>query len=51
MQDELNEFKGYNLWTLVPRPEKKTIIDTRQVFRNKMDEDKILIRNKARLVA
>ena len=51
MQDELNEFKRHNVWTLVPRPQGKTIIGTRWVFRNKVDEDGIVTRNKARLVA
>ncbi|KAI3735422.1 hypothetical protein L6452_14918 [Arctium lappa] len=36
---------------LVPKPEGKTITDTKWVFKNKKDEDGIIIRNKARLVA
>ena len=51
MQDELNEFKRHNVWTLVPRPSDKTIVGTRWVFRNKRDTEGIIIRNKARLVA
>ena len=51
MQDELNEFECHRVWTLVPRPEGKTIIGTCWVFRNKMDEDGIVIINKERLVA
>ena len=51
MQDELAEFERHNVWTLVPRPPGKTIIGTRWVYRNKKDEDGIVIRNKARLVA
>ncbi|KAI3523650.1 hypothetical protein L1887_01930 [Cichorium endivia] len=51
MQDELHEFERHKVWTLVPLPPGKTIIGTRWVFRNKMDEDGIVIRNKARLVA
>ncbi|KAL4573803.1 hypothetical protein LXL04_020621 [Taraxacum kok-saghyz] len=51
MQDELLEFKRHNIWTLVPRPNGKTIIGTRWVYRNKEDKDGIIIRNKARLVA
>ncbi|KAI3770843.1 hypothetical protein L6452_01990 [Arctium lappa] len=36
---------------LVPRPEGKSIIGTKWVFKNKKDEDGIVTRNKARLVA
>ena len=51
MQDELNQFKRNNVWTLVDRPSNTSIIGTKWVFRNKLDENGIVIRNKARLVA
>ena len=51
MQDELNQFEQQQVWKLVPRPKNKSVIGTRWVFRNKLDEDGIVIRNKARLVA
>ena len=51
MQDELNQFERQKVWKLVPRPKDKSVIGTRWVFRNKLDEDGIVIRNKARLVA
>ena len=51
MQEELVQFERNNVWTLVPVPDGKTIIGTRWVFRNKIDEDGVVIRNKARLVA
>nr|GEV38728.1 retrovirus-related Pol polyprotein from transposon TNT 1-94 [Tanacetum cinerariifolium] len=35
---------------LVPRPEGKTIIKTKWIFKNKKDESSLVIRNKARLV-
>jgi hypothetical protein len=35
---------------LVPRPKNKNVIDTKWVFRNKLNEDGQVIRNKARLV-
>lgn len=50
MQYELNEFEHHRVWTLVPRPQGKPIIGTRWVFRNKIDEEGIVTRNKARLV-
>nr|GEU32351.1 retrovirus-related Pol polyprotein from transposon TNT 1-94 [Tanacetum cinerariifolium] len=51
MQDELNQFARNKVWTLVPAPYGKTIIGSRWIFRNKRDETKIVIKNKARLVA
>jgi hypothetical protein len=51
MQEELNKFVRNDVWTLVPQPKSQTIIGTKWVFRNKMDENGIVSRNKARLVA
>jgi hypothetical protein len=51
MQEELNQFVRNDVWTLVPQPKSQTIIGTKWVFRNKMDENGIVYRNKARLVA
>ena len=51
MQEELEEFKRNNVWKLVPKPRNKTIIGTRWVFRNKLDDSGNIVRNKARLVA
>ncbi|KAJ9540465.1 hypothetical protein OSB04_026971 [Centaurea solstitialis] len=51
MQEELLEFIRNNVWRLVPRPARKTIIDTKWLFRNKCDETGVVVRNKARLVA
>jgi hypothetical protein len=50
MQEELNNFKRNQVWTLVERPE-TNMIGTKWVFRNKQDENGVVIRNKARLVA
>ncbi|KAK2364610.1 cysteine-rich RECEPTOR kinase [Trifolium repens] len=51
MQEELNQFKRNDVWDLVPPPPSHQVIGTRWVFRNKLDENGIIIRNKARLVA
>nr|GEU87021.1 integrase, catalytic region, zinc finger, CCHC-type, peptidase aspartic, catalytic [Tanacetum cinerariifolium] len=51
MQDELDQFARPKVWRLVPRPEGKTIIKTKWIFKNKKDESSLVIRNKARLVA
>jgi hypothetical protein len=37
MQEELNNFKRNEVWSLVPRP-KQNIVGTKWVFRNKQDE-------------
>ncbi|KAJ9555814.1 hypothetical protein OSB04_010428 [Centaurea solstitialis] len=51
MQEELAEFIRNNVWLLVPRPRKRTIIGSKWIFRNKLDEIGTIIRNKARLMA
>ncbi|XP_070031955.1 uncharacterized protein [Nicotiana tomentosiformis] len=50
MQDELNKFERSHVWHLVPRPKDKSVIGTKWVFINKLDEDGTVTRNKARLV-
>ncbi|GJV11425.1 retrovirus-related pol polyprotein from transposon TNT 1-94 [Tanacetum coccineum] len=51
MQEELNQFIANDIWDLVPQPKNMTIIGTKWVFRNKLDENGVVSRNKARLVA
>ena len=51
MQKELNQFERNEVWELVPRPNDQSVIGTKWVYRNKMDENGIIIINKARLVA
>nr|GEU32961.1 retrovirus-related Pol polyprotein from transposon TNT 1-94 [Tanacetum cinerariifolium] len=51
MQEELLQFKLQEVWTLVDLPNRKRAICTKWVFKNKMDERRIMIRNKAKLVA
>ena len=51
IQDELLQFERNRVWTLVPLGEGKIPIEIKWVFRNKKDEDSIVVRNKARLVA
>jgi hypothetical protein len=50
MQEELNNFKRNEVWSLMPRP-KQNVVGTKWVFRNKQDEHVVVKRNKARLVA
>nr|GEY42909.1 retrovirus-related Pol polyprotein from transposon TNT 1-94 [Tanacetum cinerariifolium] len=51
MQEELDQFTRLKVWRLVPRPEGKSVIKTKWIFKNKKDESSLVIRNKARLVA
>nr|GFA85354.1 hypothetical protein [Tanacetum cinerariifolium] len=51
MQKELDQFSRLKVWRLVPRPEGKSVIKTKWIFKNKKDESSLVIRNKARLVA
>ncbi|XP_073153957.1 uncharacterized protein [Henckelia pumila] len=51
MQEELNQFTRNAVWDLVQRPTHQSFIGTRWVFRNKLNEEGTVVRNKARLVA
>ena len=51
MHEELNNFTRNQVCDLVERPKDHNVIGTKWVFRNKQDQDEIVIRNKARLVA
>ena len=50
MQEELNQFERSDVWELVPRYSDQSVIGTKWVFRNKIDEHEVIMRNKARLV-
>ena len=50
-EEELNQFKQSNTWQLVERPLKNQVTGTKWVFKNRLDEHGVIIRNKVRLVA
>ena len=50
MQEEVNQFQRNDVWDLVPKPKQKNIIGTKWVFRNKLNEQGEVVRNKARLI-
>ena len=50
MKEETEKIEKNKTWTLVPRPADKNVIGTKWVFRNKLDENGEITRNKARLV-
>ena len=39
MHDELHQFLRNDVWTFIPRPEGVTIIGTKWIFHNKIDEE------------
>ena len=51
MHQELHQFVRNDVWELVPRPKDTHVIGTKWIFKNKMDEDGEVVRNKSRLVA
>jgi len=51
MQEELNQFSRNDVWSLVSKTNKMNVIGTKWVFKNKMDEQGIIVRNKSRSVA
>ncbi|CAM8882915.1 unnamed protein product [Rhodiola kirilowii] len=50
MQDELHQFERNKVWRLVPRPEKRKVIGTRWILKNKLNSKGEVVRNKARFV-
>ena len=50
MNKELDRIQKNETWELVPRPANKNIIGTKWIFKNKLNENGKVIRNKARLV-
>ena len=51
MQDELGQFKRSEVWDLTPRPAESNVVGTKWIFKNKINEDGLVVRNKARLAA
>jgi hypothetical protein len=50
MDKELDQIDKNDIWELVPRPKNKNVIDTKWLFRNKLNEYRQVTRNKNRLV-
>lgn len=52
MHEELYNFERNKVWKLVDKPKEcRNVIGTKWIFKNKQDENGIVVRNKARLVA
>ena len=50
MNEELYQIEKNNTWELVPRLANKNVIGSKWVFKNKMNEQGQIVRNKAQLV-
>nr|GFA36342.1 retrovirus-related Pol polyprotein from transposon TNT 1-94 [Tanacetum cinerariifolium] len=50
MQEELLQFKRFDVWVLVPTPDNISPLTLKWLFKNKHDEEQMVIRNKSRLV-
>lgn len=50
MDEELEQIEKNNTWQLVPRSKEKNVIGKKWIFKNKLNENGEVIRNKARLV-
>jgi hypothetical protein len=50
MNDELDQIEKNNTWDMFHRPEGKNVIRFRWIFKNKLNEQGQVVRNKARLV-
>ena len=51
IHEELIQFERQKVWKQVPRPKDNSVIGTKWVFTNKLDEDGIVTRNNAILAA
>nr|GEW62952.1 hypothetical protein [Tanacetum cinerariifolium] len=50
MQEELLQFKRLDVWVLVPTPDNILPLTLKWLFKNKHDEEQMVIQNKSRLV-
>ena len=50
MDEELDQIEKNDTWEMVPRPRYNNVIGTKWVFRNKLNEDGQVTKNKSRSV-
>ena len=50
MKEELEQIEKSGTWDLVPKPKDKNIIDTKWFYKNKLDENGKIVRNREILV-
>ena len=51
MQEKLDQFQKNDVWKLIEFSKGKKVVGAKWVFRNKLDDNGKVVRNKARLVA
>ena len=51
MHEKLHQFERNKVWHLVPRPLNGSVIGIKWVYKNKINEEGKIVRNKVRLVA
>ncbi|GKF98872.1 hypothetical protein Tco_0297655, partial [Tanacetum coccineum] len=51
MREELHQFDRLDVWELIDRLVCKNVINIKWLWKNKRDEENIVIQNKARLIA
>ena len=49
INEEIEQIERNKIWSLVPRPKDKNVIDTKWVFKNKLNENGEVSRNEERL--
>jgi hypothetical protein len=50
MNEKLDQIEKNQTWELVPRPKDKNVLGTKWIFKNKVNEDGKIIRNKSSLL-
>jgi len=50
MHEELEQFTRLDVWDLCPKPGGVNVVGTKWIFKNEIDEDGNIVRNKSRLV-
>nr|XP_033516070.1 uncharacterized mitochondrial protein AtMg00820-like [Nicotiana tomentosiformis] len=51
MHKELDQFEKNKVWEIIPKPPTASIVATKWVYKNKLNESGQVVRNKARVVA
>lgn len=46
MEEELEQFIKNEVWELIPRPPEVNVVGTKWIFKNKINEDGVVVRNK-----
>jgi hypothetical protein len=50
MNEELDQIEKSQTWEMVPKPKDKNVVATKWIFKNELNENGQIIKNKSRLV-